>query len=153
MDTIDFLLKFCNNQLQFTLRHTIQLQPGEIRRIPLQFISTIQAVPELSTDFHPPVVIKPEISFSPDIQISEVHLANCSIDPTSIPQDTLLFQLDFLHPQLVGIQTDIAHILSTQALTQNITNFAFLEHISRAIQHLGTRSYIRDLTSYQHNNI
>ena len=113
MDTTDFLLKFCNNQLQFTLRHAIHLQPGEIRRIPLQFISTIQAVPELSTDFHPPVVIKPEIIFSPDIQISEVHLANCSIDPTSIPQDTLLFQLDFLHPQLVGVQTDVAHILST----------------------------------------
>ena len=89
------------------------------------------------------------MSFSPDIQISEVHLANCSVDPTSIPQDTLLFQLDFIHPQLVGIQTDVAHILSTQALSQNITNFAFLEHISRAIQHLDTRSYIQDSTSYQ----
>ena len=29
------------------------------------------------------------------------------------------------------------------------TNFAFLEHISRAIQHLDTRSYIQDLTTYQ----
>ena len=56
------------------MRHAIHLQPGEIRRIPLQFLSTIQAVPELSTDFHPPVVIKPEINFSPDIQISEVYL-------------------------------------------------------------------------------
>ena len=59
-----------------------------------------------------------------------------------------MFQLDFIHPQLVGIHTDVAHILSNQALTQNITNFAFLEHIARAIQHLGTRSYLQDLTSY-----
>ena len=99
----------------------------------------------MSTDFHPPVVIKPDISFSPDIEISEIHLANCSTDPTSIPQ----LQLDFLQSQLIGVQTDVAHILSTQALSKNITNFAFLEHISRAIQHLGTRSYIQDLTTYQ----
>ena len=34
-------------------------------------------------------------------------------------------------------------------MTNNVTNLAFLEHISRAIQHIGTRSYIKDLTSYQ----
>ena len=70
------------------------------------------------TDFHPPIVIKPDISYSPDLQISDIHLANCSIDPTSIPQDTLLFQHDFLQPQLIGIQTDVSHILSTQALSK-----------------------------------
>ena len=58
-------------------------------------------------------------------------------------------QFDFPHPQIIGIKSDSQHILSSQALANNVTNLAFLEHISKVIQHIGTRSYIKNLTAYQ----
>ena len=85
------------------------------------------------TDFHPPVVIKPDMSFSPNFQVTDVHIANCSIDQTVIPRNTILLQFDFSHSQIIGIKSDMKHILSNQALANNISNIAFLEHISKAI--------------------
>ena len=125
MDCSYFDIKFADNQIQFTLRDALRLQPGEIRCLPLHFITTIQEIPTVVTDFHPPVLIKPDMSFTPNFQVLDVHIANCSVDQTIIPRNTILLQFDFPHPQIVGIESDIQHILSNQALANNISNIVF----------------------------
>jgi hypothetical protein len=58
-------LQFDSRQVHFILQDKLSLQPGQIKEINLNFVTNLQAVPELASELQECIAVAPDLQFSP----------------------------------------------------------------------------------------
>jgi hypothetical protein len=146
----DISLQFDGGQIHCISDEIIPLEPGQILEIPLDFVTNIQNIPELSSDICNSIAISPCIQFIPQLTIPSVNLANCTTsEHISLPKNSILLTMTFPANQVLGIFRDLKDILSSQQMDRNIVNFSFLKYTSQAIAKISTEGYKKDITSFK----
>ena len=82
-------LHFDEANLHFVLRNEKEILPGGIVTLPLNFVTTSQVVPDISSTLDPSIAISPDLLFAPQLCINSISLANCSDTKIVIAQDSV----------------------------------------------------------------
>ena len=80
LDDKDVHLQFEDQKVHFLLKNQLTLQPGQIKEFNLNFVTNIQAVPDLSSDLDESIAVAPDLQFAPQLCIGVINIANCSYD-------------------------------------------------------------------------
>ena len=142
-------LQFDSRQVHFLLQDKLSLQPGQIKQINLNFVTNLQAVPELASELQECIAVAPDLQFSPQLCIGSLNLANCSDDIVELPVNSILLSLTFPSEQVVGIYRKLDDIFSNHQLDRNIVNYSFLKSTAQTIAKIATEGYIKDMTSFR----
>ena len=124
-DDKDVLLQFEDQKVYCLLKNQLTLQPGQIKELNLNFVTNIQAVPDLSSDLDESIAVAPDLQFAPQLCIVVINIANCSDDVLELHPSSILLTLTFSSEQTLGINRELECILNNQQLDRNIVNYQF----------------------------
>ena len=148
-DDQDARIQFDGQNVKFLLKSNLKLNPGEIKEIRFNFVTNIQAVPELNSTLQESIAVAPDLHFSPQLCITSLNLANCSDEIVELPESSNLLTLKFPIEQILGIFRELDDILASHQLDRNIVNYNFLKSTAETISNIATEAYIKDLTSFK----
>ena len=107
----NLLIQFERNQVKIYINEQIHLLPGQIKEIPIGFVSDIQALPDITSELPDDIALAPCVQFIPHLNVPTLHLANCTDSyQCYVKKDTVLLALQFNSEQTLGMHRNLEDI-------------------------------------------